>query len=342
LQARQVLNGSVAMRVRRRSPGKLHRRRSTGTDRAFRALGQIKPQALLQLVRIFAPDLIPARAYTTPAQVDDPHLPTHKCVIAADWISRIARMELLHMEAQGYRDKLFLNRTFKYHVHFVVRYPGYRVRTVALWLIEPPQAQRLEVIRRGSLQLSIRSLVLARLPAARMLRHPLLACFAAGADPGEWTAAELCQRVAAGLQRGNATEEEIEFALVAAAIRGRYKEMVKAMRSERTRPALSIDLSRYLEDVGYEKGRKHGTRDGLKRGVQRGLKQGLKRGVQQGLKRGLLQGMRNALLNALGARRMKLTGADRKRIASASAARLERWLVRAVTVNDAASVFLTK
>jgi hypothetical protein len=248
--------------------------------------------------------------------VDDPHLATRRSVIAADWVARIARTDMIHMECQGYRDTCFLNRLFKYHVHFVVRYPGYRVRTVALWLIEPPQGQRLEVIRRGSLRLSIRSLVLARLPAARMLKSPLLACFAAGAAPGEWTAEELCERVAAALRRRNATEQECEFALVASALRGRYTEMVKAMRSERLKPVVSIELLRYSEDVGYAKGRKRGTREGVQ------------------------EGLRTALLSTFDARSVRLSGANKRRITEeSSVVRLKRWVRRAATARKAAVVF---
>jgi hypothetical protein len=216
------------------------------------------------------------------------------------------------MECQGYGDKSFLSRLFKYHVHFVVRYPGYRVRTVALWLVEPPQVQRLEVIQRGSLRLSIRSLVLARLSAARMLKNPLLACFAAGAAPGEWTADELCERVAEALRRRNATEQECEFALVAAAMRGRYKEMVKAMKRERLKPVVSIDLLRYSEDVGYAKGRKRGTREGL----------------------------RTALLSTLDARHLRLSNASKRRIVEESSVmRLKRWVRRAATASRTTAVF---
>jgi hypothetical protein len=233
------------------------------TDRIFRALGRTNPEALVDLARLFAPGAIPPDARITPASVDDPHLDAPPPPLHADWIARLDERELLHFECQGYRDSDFPDRVFDYHLRLVVRYASFRVRTIALWLIEPPEEQTLEVITRGDVQIRITSLVLPRLSAAALLTTPLTACFAPGADAGDWSAAELCARVARALRESNAGWHARQMACVVAAIRGRYKEMVKAMKQENIEQVLSIELIQILKDLEYEKARLRGLADGL-------------------------------------------------------------------------------
>jgi hypothetical protein len=92
----------------------------------------------------------------------------------------------------------------RYHLWFVQRYPKRRVRTVALWFIDPPLAQAQGVIVHGDLTLRVTPVVLPRVPAEVLLDDPRTACFAAGADRGPWSDEELCRRVAKALRAGQA------------------------------------------------------------------------------------------------------------------------------------------
>src|SRR5947207_2167564 len=115
------------------------------SDRAFRALARDEPEVVLALIRVALPGLVAPRASVKPERVDDPNLdvPT---IRDADWIARIGRAVLLHVECQGYRDPEFPTRVFRYHLGFVLRYPARRVETVVLWLTPASCEQRRAVI----------------------------------------------------------------------------------------------------------------------------------------------------------------------------------------------------
>src|SRR5437016_4183264 len=116
------------------------------SDRAFRALARAEPETIFALIRAIAPGVLPARAHTfavepAPTQID--RLPPP---LDTDWIARVGRRAIIHLEAQGYRDTSFLERIFYYHLGGVLRYRKRTVRTVALWLIVPPESQRRDTI----------------------------------------------------------------------------------------------------------------------------------------------------------------------------------------------------
>jgi hypothetical protein len=72
--------------------------------------------------------------------------------------------------------------------------------------------------------------------------------------------------VAAALRARDASWAERHMAVVAAAMRGRYKSMVRAMEQANLEPVVIEDLVKFGEDRGLKKGRKLGQKEGQKLG----------------------------------------------------------------------------
>jgi hypothetical protein len=275
------MQGAKERAVRSRRP---RRRGNDSSDRAFRALSRAEPARIAALLRAVAPGLLPAGKRITPAHVDDPHLDANPCPLDGDFAARVGRRDLLHAEFQSYRDRFFPQRVFRYHLGFVERYPDRIVHSVAFWILRPPISQRRDEIEIGDVRVRITTVVLPEIPAAALLEPPAAACFAAGANAGEWTADELCRRVVQAMVREGATWNQWRVAGVVAAAQGRYNEFMKAMGQARVEPVIITDLVEYGEDLGYRRGR----REGLKQGREFGREEGREEGVQQGLRRALL------------------------------------------------------
>lgn len=292
------------------------------TDRAFRALAQAEPGVIVALLEALAPDVVPAGHNLQPEAVDDPHLVALP-LLDADWVARTGESvesEVLHMECQGYRRASFPDRLMRYHLYFFLCYHPRRVRTVALWLIVPPPRQRRGILQAGSVTVRVHSLVLPEIPAELLLADPRTACFAPGAAAGALTSAQICRRTVAILRANDASYPKRHMAVVAAAVRGRYNQMMEAMNEMSMEPVIIDDLVAIGEDIGFEKG----------------LKQGIERGTEAGIEKGRLEGSREALLTTLEARGIKLRKDERARIlAESSMDRLRGWHRRAITVRSA-------
>jgi hypothetical protein len=288
-----------------------NRRRAVSSDRAFRALARAEPEVVAALLAAVLPGLVPARRRLTPEHVDDPHLEAGQALVDADWIARFGRCLLVHTEFQGYRDTTFLSRLFRYHLALVLRYPLRCVRTVAVWLIPPPARQRARQILADGVSVQIDTVVLPEVPAELLLEDPRTACFAAGADAGGWTAAELCARAVAALQGAGASLEQWRVARVGALLQERYKEMVRAMQQARVQEPIIEDFVKWGEDLGYRRGRRQGR----------------------------VEMAREVLFGVLEARRIRTCAADRQRIATeGSVQRLMGWTRRAATARSMADV----
>ena len=281
------------------------------SDRGFRALAQESPETIVALVRRCAPNAsvaLPPDARITRAEVDDPHLGALTPVIDADWIARVGDDAVVHVECQGYRDTTFADRLLRYHLHVALRYWGLSVHTFAIWLVPPPPQQRRRALRIGtSIHVRVEHIVLAEVPASRLLSVPDAACFAAGAERGAWSDEELCSRVAGELRRTNASWVKKHMAVIAALLSGRYASMVSAMEKQGMEPIIIEDFVKFGEDRGEAKG----VRDSLL-----------------------------DVLDVLEARGLALTDALRARVMNESATeRLRAWLKRASVVANAADVF---
>ena len=241
--------------------------RMASSDRGFRALAQDSPEAIVALLRCggaSASGAFPPDARITRADVDDSHLGALTPVIDADWIARVGEDAVVHVECQGYRDTTFAERLLRYHLHVALRYWGLRVHTFAIWLVTPPAAQRAEELRIGtSIVVRVAHVVVAELSAASLLESPETACFAAGADPGAWTDAELCARVATALAASGASWERKHMAVIAAALSGRYDLMLRAMEEKGMQPIVIEDLVKFGEDRGEARGEVRGLAGGV-------------------------------------------------------------------------------
>jgi hypothetical protein len=161
--------------------------------------------------------------------------------------------------------------------------------------------------------------VLSELPAAALLRRQRTACSAPGADAGRMSAAELCEQTVRAMGP-KASYNQRHMAVIAAATRGRYEEMVKAMDRAQMEPIVIEDLVRFGEDRGMEKG--------------------IEKGLAQGLKKGRLAMAREALMAVLDARGLTLRPAQRRKVlAETSAERLRALLGRAANARTAAELF---
>lgn len=137
-------------------------------DRAFRALAQAEPADIIALTELVAPELLTGGALAEVAEVQPTQLDALPPETEVDWVARVGNT-LLHVECQSYQDTEFPERLFYYHLHLVVRHRPRRVRTLALWLISPPAAQRREKITREDVTVRLRSVVLAEVPAELLL-----------------------------------------------------------------------------------------------------------------------------------------------------------------------------
>jgi hypothetical protein len=236
------------------------------SDRAFRALARAQPDVVVGLLHAITPTLLPPDAVPVPDDVAPTHLDGLPPELDADFAARVGSDELLHMECQGYRDSGFSERVLWYHVGFALRYRGRRrVRTVALWLIPLPSAQSKNELTAGDITVKVTTIVLAEAPATSLLSNPATACFAAGSDAEGRTNEVLCAQVAAALRARGASWPERHMAVVAAAMRGRYESMVKAMEQANLEPVIIEDLVKFGEDRGYERGRLEEERSTLRR-----------------------------------------------------------------------------
>ena len=292
-------------------------------DRAFRALAREQPETIVRLLEGAASALVTARGSIGPEDVDDPNLDPPPPV-EADWVARYGERDVLHVECQGYRDDGFPDRLFRYHVALMLRYPRRRVHTVALWVIRPPQNQRIDEVVRDGVRVPVTPVVLSEVEADALLADPSTACFAAGARIGEGSSVDdVCRRIARALGKPGATLRERVMAVALAATAGRFDAMVDAMRQEKVEPVFIEDLVRFGEDRGVEKGRVEGREEGRVEGRQEGE----------------LEMARRALRVVCEARGWTLTENERARIeAESSIDELLEWQRRAVTATSIADV----
>ena len=292
------------------------------SDRAFRALALEQPDAIAALLELCAPHLLPPGTELSPDDVADPSLIAPPA-LEADWAARAGEDLLLHMEGQGYRDDGFVDRLFRYHLGFVLRFPDREVRSVALWLHRPRKKQRVDRIVRGGVSVRVTSLVLSELSAELLLSRRATACFAAGADSGEWSEAELCRRVVAVLGEGS-TERERVLAIVLALLTERYDAMIEAMKQAEMEMPIIEDLVRYGEDRGRERGHSEGKAEGK----------------AEGRAEGRAEGKAEDVLSILRARGLAVSTADEQRIAGCrDVAQLDEWISRAVRAESVEELF---
>ncbi len=249
-----------------------------------------------------------------PDDVAPTHLDGLPPEMDADFAARVNADGLTHVECQGYRDTGFEARTLWYHVAFALRNRSKRrVRTVALWLTPPPAGHPRDEMRVDDITVKVTTVVLRNVKASVLLADPGTACFAAGADGEHRSADQLCAEVAAALRAKNASWAERHLAVVAAAMRGRYTSMVRAMEQANLEPVVIEDLVKFGED--------------------RGLKKGLKKGREQGRQ----EEERGSLRRVLALRKLPLSAEQEQQIdACADLATLRRWLDQAVFAHSTA------
>jgi hypothetical protein len=296
------------------------------TDRALRFLARERPDVVAGLVRELLPGLLRDDTPLEPVAVDDPKLDLPP-PLDADLVARVGDDEILHVEFQGYRDRTFVDRLFRYHLSLVLRNPRRRVSTVAIWLLRPPESQRIELIRRGSTIVEVASVVLSEVKASRLLARTATACFAPVADAEGWDDHELCGLVAQALKEQGASFSLRYAAVALAGARGRYDAMIRAM-TEMDPPLIIEDLVYIGEDRGFE----------------RGLNEGLERGLNEGLERGLNEGgraeLRRAIVDLLETHGIALSAIDQERIeAEQELPRLRSWLRLAASAQSAVDIF---
>jgi hypothetical protein len=284
------------------------------SDRAFRSLARAQPEVIAGLLAAVAPGLLPAGPALVPDDVAPTQIDSLPAELDADFATRVAADELLHVECQGYHDTDFPERVIWYHVGFALRNRRKRrVRTVALWLKTPPAKQPREAMTVDDITVRVTTVVLRMVPASVLLADPRTACFAAGAHQEGRSTDELCAVVAEALRAQNASWAERHMAVVAALMRGRYKSMVSAMEQVNLEPVIIEDLVKFGED--------------------RGLKKGLKRGE----KKGELKGFRASLQSVLARRMLELSAEQEQRIAACrNLETLRRWLDQAILAGSTA------
>ena len=296
------------------------------SDRAFRALARAQPDIIAALLAAVAPGLFPPGAELVPDDLAPTHLDGLPPELDADFATRVAEGGLTHVECQGYHDTGFEARTLWYHVGFALRNRAKRrVRTVALWLTSPPRGHPRDEMRADDITVKVTTVVLQNVKASVLLADPGTACFAAGANREHRSADELCAEVAAALRAKNASWAERHMAVVAAAMRGRYKSMVRAMEQANLEPVVIEDLVKFGEDRG------------LKKGLKSGLKNGLKQGREQGREQGLQEAERGTLRRVLALRKLLLSAEQEQQIdACTDLATLRRWHDQAVFASSTA------
>lgn len=288
------------------------------SDRAFRALARSEPDIMAGLVAAVAPGLLSRSAVLSPDDVAPTHIDGLPPELDADFAARVDAEELLHLECQGYRDAGFEARTLWYHLGFALRHRGKRrVRTLALWLTTPPGGKARSEIIVHDIKVTVTAVVLHDVKASVLLADPRTACFAAGAHKEGRSAEELCAQVAAALKVRNASWAERHMAVVAAAMRGRYKPMVMAMEDANMEPVIIEDLVKFGED--------------------RGMKRGLKRGLKKGLEEGMQVEERRSLRRVLALRKVALSPEQESQIdACKDLETLRRWHDQAIFAESAA------
>lgn len=222
---------------------------------------------ILALLRLASPGLVPGGVRATPARVDDPSVELSSVGGAADFVVRVGRWLVIHVEFQGYRDALFGRRLIFYNAGLLKRYPRRQVKSVALWTTRPPASDLRNEIRVHSVTLEVTGIVLPDLSAELLLREVKTACFAIGADLHGISVEFVCRRMVEVMVQEQASEAAWRVAGVVAVASGRYKELRDAMEQANVKPPLTDDLVRYGIDVGYRRGR----RCGLQRGLQQAL-----------------------------------------------------------------------
>ncbi len=280
------------------------------SDRTLRAIGRDEPLVIAALIQRVAPELIPPGATLTPLDVLDPNVDYGHIAKEADWLAHAGSGCLIHVEGQGYRDSEVNERIWYYSVGISLRFPSHKVITVAIWLIVPPDRQRASEIEQGSITVKVRVIVIPELSAELLLGDPLTACFAAGADPGEMSEEELCERVMRTLVENNASPRQRAMAFVVADMVGRYTMLTEAAKKIDAEPVILEDLYYLMHDKGLEKGRKEGR----------------------------LVEARAALRRVLAHRRLALAPEDDARIeVCEDLAALERWHDQAIDATSAAN-----
>jgi hypothetical protein len=278
-----------------------------GSDRAFRALAHAEPDVLVATLRALRPALLAPDAVVTPDDLEPTKLDALAPAHEADWVARVGGAGLLHAECQGYGEAGFSDRLFRYHLTLVVRAWPRPVRTVALWLTRPPEAQRAGVLRHGQLCLEVEQLVLPEVPAEQLLASARTACFAPAAAPGPLSIEELCLRAAKLLRADEAGWYRWHMAVVCAATQGRYSAMLDAMSQVGVERIVIEDLVKFGEDRGREQGR--------------------------------LAGEAKTLLKQLALRFGPVPEGIVARVRSASEAELDRWVERVLTAASLDDVF---
>jgi hypothetical protein len=300
------------------------------SDRAFRALARAQPDVVAGLLAVVAPGVVPRGAVLEPDDLAPTHLDGLPPELDADFAARVAADGLAHVECQGYRDKGFAARCLWYHVGFALRNRGKRrVRTVAVWLTNPPRRQPRGAMRVHDITVKVSTVVLHEAKASVLLADSRTACFAAGADKERRTTDELCREVALALRARRASWAERHMAVVAAATRGRYKSMVRAMEQANLEPVVIEDLVKLGEDRGEKKG--------LKKGLKKGRLEGRQEGLVEGRREGLVEGQRASLRQVLALRKLRLSVKQGEQIdACTDSATLGRWIAQAMLAKSAA------
>ncbi|HEU4411387.1 MAG TPA: DUF4351 domain-containing protein [Polyangiaceae bacterium] len=274
-----------------------------GSDRAFRALAHAEPEVIVETLRVLCPALVAEGASVTPEDLEPTRLDALAPAREADWVARVRGTELLHAECQGYGETDFPDRLLRYHLSLVLRAWSRRVRSVALWLKRPPEAQLARVLRHGSVHVEVEHIVVPEVAAESLLGSARTACFAPAATPGPLTAEALCLRAAELLRADGAGWFRWHMAVVCAATQGRYHAMLRAM-----------------DQVGVE------------RIVIEDL-------VEFGKDQGRLEGEAKLLLRQLALRFRAIPDEVAARVRSASEAELERWGDRVLTAASLDEVF---
>jgi len=171
------------------------------------------------------------------------------------------------------------------------------------------------VIARGDVRVRVTHMVLGAVDAEALLREPMTACFAAGADAGGMSDEALCARVAAALVAGRASWYQRHMAVITALSKGRYDAMTRAMAGAGMEPIIIEDLVFFGEDRGEA------------------------RGIVKGEAMGLAKGQAKAVLHVAELRGIALSDAQQERVLSCTdLPTLEAWLTRAVTAATAEDI----
>lgn len=239
--------------------------------------------------------------------VEDPKLDLPP-PLEADLVARAGTSHILHVEGQGYGERAFDERVFRYHLLLVLRHPERRIETVALWLVPPSKYERLGRIAHSGVQVDVHTVVLREVPASRLLDDPDALCFAAGADAEGCSDAELCDLVARRLRDQNAGWQRLLICAAVAGAAGRYDAMISAMQRAQLEPPIIEDLVQFGRERGIELGR--------------------------------TEGIARALLELLGARGLPCNDDQRALVEKEqSSARLLGWLRRAAVAATSDEVF---